>query len=482
MIDKLGFNRKQIFVCQFGDTFFNIARFTVSRDLKKRVKICWDTENWTPGASDEDLSARLSRFLKRLNYRNNPLIISFPRSYATCRFLKVPSNIPEEIEKIVSLQSSLYLPYPADELITGFQIISAEKDGSSYINQIIARRSTVERYITLLKQVKTTRLKIILNSYGICNLYDCLLPRGNMPAMVIAADMQYVEITVIESKKLIFSRTFKLSKDKPDWQSIFAVEMNKTRDSFVKEVGRKTPDRIVLLGGGTAQYKELFEKHTALPVEILDYEENLGLSKSDIPPAGIIGLGLKDTENTLNLSTKNLKQQFEYFDRAKKRICLAVFIAAAIITAGLGVARDLDNRMAYLSLLKNELHKIGKEAKNLEDLDKRFKSLETRAKKEPAGLLIISEIGQIMPPDVVIVNFVYEENKYAALRGQAENLDAVFNFTSALKQLDALDDFNIKVRYATERRIYAQEIVDFEIECLEKTLPKKARNVQEDIE
>ena len=55
----------------------------------------------------------------------------------------------------------------------------------------------------------------------------------------------------------------------------------------------------------------------------------------------------------------------------------------------------MDNKYQYLKRLKRELNSIEKEARPLEDIDKRFKILEGRAIKKPTTLDIIYELHQV---------------------------------------------------------------------------------------
>ena len=121
-----------------------------------------------PVASVNELPAVLSAE----GLSSNELLVSLPRNQATCRFLKVPANSPEEIESISGLQAGRYLPYPAQDLVTAYQVIRADKDRFSDIVLTIAHRNSISNYLNILSdKFKRAKLSIILSSYGICNLY-----------------------------------------------------------------------------------------------------------------------------------------------------------------------------------------------------------------------------------------------------------------------------------------------------------------------
>ncbi|MBI4972841.1 MAG: hypothetical protein HZC16_03380, partial [Candidatus Omnitrophica bacterium] len=137
--------KKTIFICQFTENHLKVIKFSFHQSQDKFLGR--EVEEIPPDIDQRLLGQKLKRIFDKLTYRQNPIILSLPRSQATCRYLKIPSILPEEIEKIAQLQAMHYLPYPSGELITGYQIIETNKAGFSYINLIIVHQDIVERYL-----------------------------------------------------------------------------------------------------------------------------------------------------------------------------------------------------------------------------------------------------------------------------------------------------------------------------------------------
>jgi Tfp pilus assembly protein PilN len=115
-----------------------------------------------------------------------------------------------------------------------------------------------------------------------------------------------------------------------------------------------------------------------------------------------------------------------------------------------------------------ELAKIAKEAKPLEEIEKKFKALENKNQKKSSSLDFLHELYQVMPEQISLTNLNYEEDGKVILRGQAAELNSVFTFVSQLEKSQILKDFNIKMRYATQKRTQAGEVVSFEIICAKR--------------
>ncbi len=420
----------------------------------------------------------LQQTLKKLNYEHQPVIVCLPRSQATCRYIKIPATSEREIEGIASLQASRYLPYSANELVTGFDLVSTSPDGFSYINLIIVQKNIVARFVKVFKELKSPRLNIVLSSYGLFNLYNAFEPNLAAPAMVIDIDHQQAEMAVVSSKKMLFSRAIKLNRVVSDWMSLLFEEIRKTQDTYLESVSQEPLSRIALVGAGGVleELKAALEEKFSLPVDILglgariNMAENLSKSVSSSPYsfAGFAGLCLKETGESLNLLPQEMKNEARKWGERTKALKAAAFALAIVLTLGLGVARHLDNKGMFLARLKHELGRISKQAKPLEDIERRFGLMEARALIKPSCLDILYELHQIVPQQLSLVTLSYEENKQVVLRGQAPELNSVFAFVEQMEQSSVFKAFHIKVRYATKKRGPSGDLVDFEIECQKK--------------
>ena len=75
---------------------------------------------------------------------------------------------------------------------------------------------------------------------------------------------------------------------------------------------------------------------------------------------------------------------------------------------------------------------------------------------------------QIMPAEVSLLSLDYDEDSQVTLRGQAPELNSVFALVGKLEESEVFKNFNVKVRYATKKKIQESEIIDFEIACSKK--------------
>lgn len=469
--------KKSIFICQITESHLKVTKCVLSNNSKREF-LTLEVESISPETDDRKIIATISWVFKKLGYSNNLVIISLPRYQATCRYLRIPSTSENEINKIINLQASRYLPYPANELISGYQIVSTDKEGYSYVNLVIAHKDIVERYVNIFKVLRPGKLVVALSSYGLCNFYNYVAPEETESVMIIDIDTSQIELAIVSNRNLLFSRAFKINKLQPNWENPFIDEINRTQDAYLKGVSKELPRKIIIVGSekNSQEIINVLKQKTNFSVDFIPYSERINLSKnllnfvlaSDISFISIFGLGLSDIPETLNLLPPSLKEITKRASLRKEYIRLAIFIFSTILIFTAAINKNLDNKLRYLQRLKTELNKISKDAKPLEDIEKRLLLLENRRLKKPSSLEILYGLHQTIPSQISLINFSFEEDNQVILRGQSQQLNNVFAFASQLEKSAVFKNFNIKVRYATQKKTQTGQIVDFEIVCLKK--------------
>jgi len=467
--------KNSIFIFQITESAIKVIKCLLTGGSKREF-VGLELETIASDIDDRKLSEKINKIFKKLEYNLNPVIVSLPRSHVTCRYLKVPAQIPQEIEKIASLQASRYLPYPAEELNCGFQIIQADKEGYSEINLVIVHKSAIERYVNIFKELKTPKPTAVLSCCGLCNLYHYLRPQKDGPVMILDVDSKQVELAITSQEKLLFSRYFKITNSSPNWQNIFIDEINKTREVYLKEVAKEPPDKIIIFNTGKnfRGLAGILKQQMNLSAEELSYSEKINIPKellnrissSDYSFASLMGLCLEDVSDYLNVLPLEVKEAAKSVSRRRELLRTILYILGTIFILSLGLARNLDNKKLYLKRLKTELNKIAQDGQPLEEMERSLRFLEKHLEQKTSSLEALYEVHQIMPQELSLSNFSYEADRGIILRGQTQELNSVLNFVSGLKKSLVFKDLDIKVKYATKRKTTSGAVIDFEIVIL----------------
>lgn len=473
----IGKKRGRALICQVTDDSLKVAACFSPGKFKKEFTGL-ESEAIPADITEQDLSEKIKRIFEKLQANNAEIVVSLPRSFATCRYLKIPAITPEEIESIVSLQASKYLPYPVSELITAYQVFSTDNEGYSYINLIIVHKDIIEKYTRVFKTAKTTGWTIVLSSYGLCNFYNFINPNETRPVLLIDIDSTQIELTISRQKKLLFSRSFKFNKSQVNWQELFIDEVKKTQGTYLKETSAELPYKIVLFGVQQTCEKltGILNKELGLPVEVLSFDKKIRFLKnlenllvtSNNSFINLIGLGIDQIDNSLNLLPRNIKEDSKKSLAKKEVLRLVLFILGTIFIFSMAVVKHLDNKARYLERLKIELNTMNAEAKPLEELVNRYRFMEKQLKKKPTALDMLCELHKSIPLSLSLINFNYEENNQIVLRGQTQDLSSVLKFINNIETSPVFKNFNTKLRYVTQKKIRQAEFIDFEIVSTKK--------------
>lgn len=471
-------SEETIFVCQVAEGLLKAAK-CVGSQYSKREFSGLEVEKIPFDMDDSGVAEKIKQLFKKIGYNNNPIVISIPRHQATCRYLKIPSINSQEIERIISLQAARYLPYPAVELVTGYQLIQTDKEGYSHINLLIAHKHVIERCIRLFKEFKAEKQVIVLSSYGLCNLYNYIHPQFEPnPVIIVDIDSQLVELVIIYGKKVLFSRSFGLSRAQANWGNIFMDEIKKTCNAYLKEVISEPVGKIIILNTGQALkgFEEVIAAKAFLPVEILSCTDKLKFTNklpddiinSENSFFSVLGLGLEVVEDSLNLLPMELKSRIRNNSSKKEQSKITLLILGIVLIFILGIVKSFDNKTRYLALLKEELTRVVKEAKPVEDMDKTLRFMDVNGRQTLSALRILYELHRIIPGQVYLTNFSYEGNNQVILHGQAPELEEVFVFVSELQKSSEFKGFDIRVKYASQKKAQSNEVIDFEIICVKR--------------
>jgi hypothetical protein len=423
---------------------------------------------------DGDIAQRVIKALNDLDYKNEQLIFVLPRSHATSRYLILPTRDIKEIENIISLQAPHYLPYSSEELITGYQLLFTDHEGYSHVNLTLVHREAVEPYRQIFKELEIASPVVWLSSYGICELFN-RTEQTQDPVIVLDVSADHAEIAGCNKGKLVFSRFFKLDGIKENSRMQFVDEIKKTFDAYSKEVPGPRPKMIAILGDNefSAIIGMLLKNYTGMEVKIAALDNVLYSRKGHAVSLlkgndryALIGLGIADLPESLNLMPIEEKISIRKEIAFKQCIRIAGSLLVTLMVLSLAVIKHLNNKTFYVAELKKQMAGIRDKVVSLEKMNKQIEQLRKNADRRMPHLDILYELHRVTPETISFQSIESEGGREIVLRGQSVDMDTVFRLVKGLSAVPVLKDFNINVRYATQRRISSDEKVQFEILCM----------------
>ncbi|MBU1125393.1 MAG: pilus assembly protein PilM [Candidatus Omnitrophica bacterium] len=459
--------KRSLCVLQIAPDALKAIKVLVRKD-QTREFISAAVEPVSGDVKDAALSEKVAALLKRIEFSNSQIVVSLPRQHVTCRYLKVPAQSPSEIEKIIQLQASKYLPYPAEELVPGYQRLFVDRDGYAHLNLIIVQKEIINRLRSLLEKAGVRDVPIIISSAGLRTIHAKLFSTGAETVMALEIDHATVEVAILSKGNLIFSRSLRLTT-----AETIIDEIRKTKDAYLKETAGQEPKEMLLFGPARdlQKYREVLTSALSIPVQAIGYPSQLALSESFrrtidesvYSLVSLMGLALEKADDSLNLIPPAFKKEAYHRDRRAAQRKDIFLWAGVFFLFGVGAFKHLNNMETELTAMTRELARVSQEAKPLEVMAKKLQIINKDDASKLSSLDMFSALYQAIPPSVSLLSFSSEEGLQVVIRGQSPELAAIFAFAAQLEKTYALADFNFAVRYATKKKTTVGEVIDFEI-------------------
>jgi len=463
-------NKKNlIFVFERDDTFFRIAK--VYPDRKSGRIVVEEIREYEPGPSDasgSENTGEILRVLKEFGYEREEVIVSLPRDSVTIRYSKVPSQSSREIENILQLQASTYLPYPNADLITAYQLIRQDRNGYSDINCIVIHRDSINRLIAVLHSAGISRFKIIVSSFGLLPFYSRLGMAASRSAVIfLERGARHEELVIGTRETMVFSRTWNIS-NKQNVPGQTLEEIRKSIELYRKEISSQVPQKMLVFNAGTNAGKLPENSIPGCEITYAGYSDVIAASSPEVMEKisrssgswiHIAGLGVTAFPESAYVLPADLKQKslqekhMRELMKAGSLLCLAFFILFA------GFARHFENKKLYLNKLKERIKQLEKEALPLEQKEKRLVLLSTRSKDSRLVLPVLTDITMSVPEDIKLTELTYEKGE-VFIRGESSRLASVLNFVSSLEKSPWFKNNQTEMNHASAKNA---ETVLFEI-------------------
>jgi len=460
-----------VFVLQVEDELLKILKASSSGTSVKVSAL--EAIKISGGLENPDIAIQAKILLSKLGYRNQPVIFCLPRKSATCHYLKIPSKKTGEIDSMITYRASRLLPYEISELVTGYELIRSDNQGYSHINLSIIHRKVVVKLTGLVSQLGGKNIFLALSSYGISNLFFYDNPKSKELAMLIDADLSRIEVSIVRQEKLIFSRSFRTPDFSKESENLVLDEIMKTSESYKKETAIELPENCYIFAE-----KSLAARLTGV-LKQLDIKTTRGhQSKRIISQTGeldsllnskssyfsLLGLPLVRLPQSLNLLPLNLKKQMQKTDRLKELFTTGLLLVMILGVWFLAGFKNYKNKLQYLANIESQLQEISKEAAPLERMGRRLRILKKQSQNKTPVIDLLHASYKKIPEGVYLRNFSYESQEELILKGEASELNKVFEYVNRLADSQVLQDYETEVKQATKKR-GQDSLVSFEIVC-----------------
>jgi len=461
---------------EISETHIKLAQFEKRKGEKKLVYLF---TRKIPSSDEETIIKTLKSVLSEIKIRG--LFLScLPRHQITVRYIKLPSTKPEELEAMLDFQIGKQIPYPKEEITYSYVKLGMDSLGYTDLLLAIVHQEAVLKHLKILDACRIKPERISFDILSTSEWFSSLYPDSKETVLIIDVDTTYTNIGVIDSLgKLIFSRAIKIGVEDLELEkeeritTDFIDEIKLSLSTFNKEKPNVKIERMILTGAVSILdklKKSLKEEFTTeieirLPLEKIkikkDVLEENWFDMHRVSLNAVLGLGLeKETPEKLNLLPLFEKEK-RILEKKRIQIIFSIILISLIFLTALGfLYKKFYEKLTLVRYFNNELKKINEKAQSLEEKKRNLELIRELFSDRTISLDILTELYKIVPAEIDLVSFDFEDGKGLTLRGTSTEMAAVFRFVATLDKSPYFS--NSQVKYV-RKRTGAENLTDFEI-------------------
>lgn len=425
---------------------------------------------------------KINNFFSRLlPSKDNYNLVSFiTRKDTTIKYIKLPSTSPDEIDNMVEFQIEKEIPYPTLKISFDYQIQSVDTKGYSYVMVVIAYKKRISNIIDNLKNYGLDIDSIVLDIDALCNWYNFTHGILDRPIGLVDIDLDKVNLVVIKSGKIDFSRCIPIGYvDFYGGNNKYVI--TKLVDEVIRSIGIYEKDNItnvkeIKITGAEGVFRHLrrkLEQTYSGKVETKSCFEDvpLALTSEKLKKQGsqllsfsyLIGGTLPFQQKKFEFLPHQLriKKELRLKKNVMKKIGIAFiflsFVSVAIIMYRFYVWNE------KLSLVNNYLKKITPEVEKVKQEVSLMRKLSGYLQNRNFSLNILKQVYDRIPDSILLTHLELSRNENLILRGEAKKISDVFSFVSSLEKSSYFSKVNADNVNVNQRK--DEEIVSFEIYC-----------------
>jgi Tfp pilus assembly PilM family ATPase len=481
---KAIFSPPPILTClEISENHVKLAQFVTQKDGRK--ELVYLITRKIPSAEEEVLTKVLRQMTAEFKIKGR-FLSCVARNLVTVRYLKMPSVNPQEVEAMLDFQITKQMPYPKEETVYSYSILGKDATGYADILLAIVHQEVIAQHLRILKAGNLEPERVSFNALACCEWFLYGRPQISQSVLLIDIDTTYTNIGVVRGEGLFFTRAIKWGLE--DFRSgnndasilkQLLEEIRLSLSAYGKESPSTPITKAVLTGAASVldKIKDVLEKEFGFEVEIKLPLEGIKVNKEvlegnwfdlhGVSLNAVLGLALEqDKALKINLLPSSVKES-RLKQEKQHQLLLSILLAGFIFLTGLGfITKKFHEKSRIVFYLRQSARQISTLAEALEGKKRNLDLVKEQFGQRSISLDIILELHKIVPVEINLVNFDFEDKKGVTLRGTSKAMAEVFRFVTILEKSAYFSKSQVKF---VKKRGGADDLTDFEIYCPLKT-------------
>ena len=447
---------KPVVVVEIGHDWLKLLQVDSGRTVSRMHLEELDSPG---GASPEAIAG----VFKKLKLATGRIQASLPRQLVNIRMLELPSTDPAELADMVDLQVGKQTPYSREEIVSGYRVIGAGREGYSRVMLAIVQRSVLRQRFAIMEEAGFEIDRMSVSSEGLLNWCVRTLPKDSDGTIaVLDVDSFFSDLTVVSKGRLLFSRSIRVGANQ-----LLHSDVD-TREKFVREVRHSVeacagelPDlsigRLYVTGAGpnVGGLADDIGKELNVTAENVDSLQNFSRtpgcpSPQDAPYHAVsltplLGIAMAPESLSLNLVPDSVRLRKGLVVKARSLTALGVLIMAAMISASAYLTTKLFIKTTRLQRVETEIRNTEPAVQNVRRWREIIHVATGRADLRFSAYNLLAEIHARIPAglDLALDSVFFEiEKGVVQLGGSSGTTEDIRALVGNLEQSLLLQDVN----------------------------------------
>lgn len=427
--------------------------------------------------NSNDIQAAIGRFFSANKYKPLTVELCLPRNFVTARNLHLPSELPEEITKMINLSVSRIVPYKKEEVTFSYRL--SGKDTMEYTRIVLAivQNELIRKQIKVVEKNGVLVDRVTLSSYGIwqrvLELYRNQIKQGEL-CLILDVDTTFTDFIIFDTENLLFTHNIAIKIKELNTElglKKFLGEARQTLLMFNSEEVEKKTTKIFLSGKVAEGLKKVIEDELTIPVTIVPspIPEEVWKKKGreiseETSLTAVSNMIFADNSRRLVLELPELQLRKSMREKTKGLIIIGSVVACFLLLLTLIFLGREHNKQLYLNEIMEFSERLEKDTEGILHKVNRNKVVQDYINTRSVPLYVIYRLQRSIS-ETIAINFISidDENKII-LRGQAIQLSEIFGLVT---QLEKVSNFkNVQTNYTRKVKVTDGSATDFELEFL----------------
>ena len=419
------------------------------------------------GESADALRALLGKHASSIQQ----VISVIPREHVITRVVKFPTIRSSELTQMVELYAKAQLPYPREQAVFDFHVIS-QQDGFSTVAIIASQREVIDRQLAILREAGLSNIFLTVSSWGVLGWYRRVASaNADEPTLVVNIDDSRTDLVLLADARVLSSRSvgqgWREWETTADTSELLTLEVERSRAAVRKELPGTEVRSLILTGLGplSAWSKELTTR-LSLPVKAIEASRPLkGVASSLAPPISPVvvgGLASSEIRGLLNLSPLELRVHVRHRQQVQELVMVSLMLLAVFVLGAGGLMLEMTRQQRMATQVEQALADIEPVAKQAQEKTRATQLVRAVLDDRRRFAQMLASVFQSTPPTIQLEMVSFERAKAeVGLRGSAPSTQQVLDY---IKQLERLSGVNaVRLKYSTRRSTPDGERTDFEL-------------------